>query len=732
MNSSTRSMERALGVTIAVTVILVVVTSTLAEAPRGIELSNGPPSLFLPYVSNNAAGTSNTSFELIEQALARGEIDEETALVYKVFAVYLDPRLPARFIGDDSRVRDTLITAEVGARWSSLSPATQALLAPFLLPPAAPGSWLELQLGQRATARPAAPIEWRTLSRPGGEVKVWYQTRYSGDETRAALLLADLEDVVWPKLTELMGRGPLSDAGLPNNGGDALFDVYLVRIASYGEAHAYPPSCEQRPSFLLIDGVKPNLRETLAHEFFHALTWGYNVSVGCVHPGEYRWLNEASATWAEDYVSPQVNSEQEYAYSFLGRPHWSLETVGETHEYGAYLWPFFLARTFQPGLVRTIWDATQSKNSLAAVDGAISGGFLEQWPEFARLNLNREPVEDYEQWDSLPAGAAFRWSLPVSLLSGGQLSWTMPAAVPHLAAHYFNFTFPDPAVTTVRFQNADRFFAAAEPRAKVQAQFKIAGQGWTTEDWTALPERVFCRTDPAERVEALVVIISNSEWQDRSHILNPGTELKLTASDTPCSCEELAAVQNWTGQVSFSFTTSASSGDESITYDHSATVNLQMVPDYQNSSYVGWKSVSLGGTGHVYDVHTDPPHSVETLVGSGALYPGGSAQDSPKAMLGVSLSTCTFGFYLMTGMPAQHTIFDETFTVSTGVGIMDIDDIPATQLAGSRIVPAFDDPTYSDEPSWFVPASRMDVDLWWLVGNDFGVATVNWSFAPAD
>jgi hypothetical protein len=61
---------------------------------------------------------------------------------------------------------------------------------------------------------------------------------------------------------------------------------------------------------------------------------------------------------------------------------------------------------------------------------------------------------------------------------------------------------------------------------------------------------------------------------------------------------------------------------------------------------------------------------------------------------------------------------------------MDINDIPMTQLTGSRTVPAVWYPI--DEPSWFVPGSVMDSDLERMVGNNFGQATVTWSFAPAD
>lgn len=45
----------------------------------------------------------------------------------------------------------------------------------------------------------------------------------------------------------------------------------------------------------------------------------------------------------------------------------------------------------------------------------------------------------------------------------------------------------------------------------MEALIKIEGQPWTTEDWTRLPDREFCRSKPAERIEELVIIFSNSD-----------------------------------------------------------------------------------------------------------------------------------------------------------------------------------------------------------------------------
>jgi hypothetical protein len=133
---------------------LIGLTREQATHARGMSSSPTPPVLtpriYLPLLI--APAPPPTSEQRIDTALMRGEVDEETALVHKVFAAFGDERLPGQYLGDDSQVRDSMIMAEVGVRFAALTPATQALLAPFLLPPSAPGSWLELR--ERAANQP--------------------------------------------------------------------------------------------------------------------------------------------------------------------------------------------------------------------------------------------------------------------------------------------------------------------------------------------------------------------------------------------------------------------------------------------------------------------------------------------------------------------------------------------------------------------------------------------------
>jgi hypothetical protein len=50
----------------------------------------------------------------------------------------------------------------------------------------------------------------------------------------------------------------------------------------------------------------------------------------------------------------------------------------------------------------------------------------------------------------------------------------------------------------------------------VRALIRLEGQPWQEEDWTQTMSTVYCRDRNSERPEELVIIASNSEWQDRN------------------------------------------------------------------------------------------------------------------------------------------------------------------------------------------------------------------------
>ena len=63
-----------------------------------------------------------------------------------------------------------------------------------------------------------------------------------------------------------------------------------------------------------------------------------------------------------------------------------------------------------------------------------------------------------------------------------------------------------------------------------------SGQGWQgPEDWSQRKWSLFCQDNPAERVQRVLLIISNSNWQRRTDRIAPNGDLRLVSSDLPCA-----------------------------------------------------------------------------------------------------------------------------------------------------------------------------------------------------
>jgi hypothetical protein len=541
-------------------------------APAVVAQPTLPHHLYLPLVV--APPPTPTSEQLIEAALARGEIDEETALVYKVFALFGDERLPPAYRGDDSLVDDSDALQEAAERLDSLSPQAQAMLEPFLLRPPASGSWLEQSVGEssQSTLSMSPQLSWGTIDTVNGKVKVWYQHRYPGDQSKADEIALALDAIIWPALfDELKMKEPLSDFGLPDSGGDGRLDIYLVHIARRGVARPLA-GCEETPAYLLIDSERPigsatraGILQTVVHELMHASQFAYPVKAAC---SEYDWWAEASAKWAEDYVYPLANSEQPYAPSFLERPERPLEEETDVWQpYGAYLWPFYLTHMYTPDVVSTIWAQTKEANSLEAIDRSISGGFDEQWPDFTLANWNRLPLDYYQRWDKLNARVR-SYPIGVYLEENGDAKIQLPLSngVEHLAAEYFHFDFPDDNVRTFVFYNGYTFRLSeqqvtldpfgpvgttlvasplageATQHAHVKALVKTASHDWVVADWTDKGLVRYCRDAPQERLEELILIFSSSEHKDRRRLITP-VELPPTLWVSNIGCWE------WEGEI---------------------------------------------------------------------------------------------------------------------------------------------------------------------------------------
>ncbi|GBC79135.1 hypothetical protein HRbin09_00349 [bacterium HR09] len=529
-----------------------------------------------------------SSYDLIEAALANQTISSEQALTYKVFADFGDSRLPAQFQGDDRNTHEALGTAEAAEKFATLSPATQEVVGPYLVQPFYAGSWWDRRragvTGVSALAtmcRPWAitcPIlsgDWEYYD--GTYVRVWYLKSHAAtDAAVARALAAAATSDIWPKFTASMGRVPKSDG---DEGGSALYDVVLsdgLSSRTYGST--FPTAltaCNNAPAFSYLNRTISDLnifKSILAHETFHGVQIGFN-SRQC--PTSMRWLSEGTATWFEDFVYPTTNREHDDAPHYLDKPYLAIDNDGgdTLKPYGTYTFFYYLTRIrgLAPDVIGKIWNATAGADGLHALDSAlrsVSAELDKSWPDFAVYAWNQQAPFNLFTNDGLTDGAKVN-PPRTGTLSSRDASWevipkTKPP-LPRLSLFYYHYDFPDASVAALGFfngltrslnvQTVDEFgkLYSASPltgpdTAKgghVTALVKINGT-WKKEDWTPLAGRLYCRDLKAERVESLVIILSNADVSEISSVWPKGDYPPLLfATNLGCA--------HWEGEASLTY-----------------------------------------------------------------------------------------------------------------------------------------------------------------------------------
>jgi hypothetical protein len=522
-----------------------------------------------------------TTYDLVDAALAAQTIDAEQALTDKVFSDFADPRLPSSLQGDDRNVREGNAVNDAASAFSTLSPATQDVIGPFLVPPFYEGSWWDLRRassrGVRATTTSCRPwlvtcsllSDWAYID--GAHTRIWYLTSHPGDATVAAELATAADTDIWPKFASSMGRVPKPDGGM---GGSDGYDVVMTDgLGPHADGLTLRAgltdlsACRDTAAFSYISRyiAKPEQRRaTLAHEMFHGVQYAVPGSE-CLTSGSMNWLTESTAAWFEDYVYKDYNTEHDFAPAYLAHTDVSIDTGDgiPLRAYGAYVFFFYLTRVrgVAASVIGQIWNATASADSLHSLKAALAGAGADldhSWPDFAAYAWNREhPFDTFRTLDKL-----FATAMPIPRRSGSlgapSASWEIiprtQLPLPHLSIHYVQYDFPDATASNVGFFNGltrslgkltaeyyGDLYTSTELSTPEQnlgghvtALKKIDGT-WSKEDWTDLPARIFCRDLASERLQTLVVILSNASIETTSAVYVRGAYPPLLfASNVGC------------------------------------------------------------------------------------------------------------------------------------------------------------------------------------------------------
>ncbi|MDQ7058592.1 MAG: hypothetical protein Q9N62_09160 [Ghiorsea sp.] len=296
------------------------------------------------------------------------------------------------------------------SNWSELSPATQALVNPWL---ARPTDGIAINI-KNITIIPF------TLAQESTWDSTYFTFHYTTTGANAATLnfvqqLAVEADKVWAKEIGTMAyNAPPSDGSL---GGSGKYDIYLLDTGSAGvygyvtsDASTYlgSPYLHSLYSHMVIDNdflgfpqaPLDAAKVTLAHEFFHSIQFGYD-------PGELPAFSESTATWMEDKVYPTIKDNLQYiGEAYVDNNHNGQYDAGETwsdhngnglresgsqdypelpvdafgrspnglEQYGRFMWIRYLSDKFGDPLIKTILTntgITAGNNTYPAIDAAL-------------------------------------------------------------------------------------------------------------------------------------------------------------------------------------------------------------------------------------------------------------------------------------------------------------------------------------------------------------------------
>jgi len=336
-----------------------------------------------------------TSLELIERAYRDGEIGYKESLNYKVSALLRPERLPGRFRSSTPIKSGTPIIMEARSNRHLLSPENARLLT----------------RGRTETLIDyyGSGVTLLSYMSPAGHFSVHYTIEGKNavpsiDDNENGIpdyveKLARFLDQAWDKEINDMGYdAPPSDG---TEGGDCLLDVYLADIPAYGYTQI-DEGMSSSMVYMIFDNdfsdtlfpgnldpggrVEGDMKVTAAHEFFHTIQ--FQITEDIENNG---WWMEATATWMEDQIYPEVKDYINYLSYWFQNPHLPLDSFDGLFEYGSFMWVKHLTEKYGAGFVFDVWKRIAGGTSaLQGIKAALEerGATLEEeLKEFRVANI---------------------------------------------------------------------------------------------------------------------------------------------------------------------------------------------------------------------------------------------------------------------------------------------------------------------------------------------------------
>ena len=421
--------------------------SASPAAPSGGVPSPGS-STDSPLPSDPPSAAPTTSADQIVAAMEAGEIDFPTSLLYRMYAMFGDPRLPSEFDGpaDEEDLAPLLLATDPEVE---LPDDIRALMETYIVRPTDPLSAFSgaretdtTSLTSRALASVGGPVAALACGANGWAaqnaavpIKVWARCTGSYEaDIRAAVAIANS---IYAPMTDYM-RPPVPDEGTELDGGDTSIDVYLtndvscppefgrcvaIKNPAYGGlAHrdwpyGQPPGEPSSGWILLRRSLMRDpdeFRRVFIHELFHVLQFAHNSVIISGLTGKQDkkgnaildgfWFVEASAKWSEYYFERKAgrgaSARTVHRDWFIDKYQFTDASLNALtpflRRYEAYIWPFFMVQETNENIISDVWDGLADVSDWYEAMSVISAHlpFATRFRDFAVRNVNTNVARD--------------------------------------------------------------------------------------------------------------------------------------------------------------------------------------------------------------------------------------------------------------------------------------------------------------------------------------------------
>ena len=341
---------------------------------------------------------------------------------------------------------------------------------------------------------------------------------------------AELNYVVAVELTFNSFTEPPSDdfySANNDNGGSGAYDVYVRNAGAgvYGyvqpelyannngnnehssgvnEVNAIASYMVLRHNYSGFGNTElENIQVTAAHEYFHAVQFGYDG-------WEESWVMEATAVQMEEMVYDDVNDCYQYMSSWFNNPQQPLNLDNSSRWYGSFIFFEYVNTHLSDEAIREFWeqsithDSYYGEYSIQTLDEAfddLGSSFAEMLNGMSVANRVMSSSSaaapfDYEEADTYSSTPS---TFSTVSYSAGTDETVTSTNLQENAAQYIRLTSDDPVLATLA--NND----GPDSYLELHAIMTYGNNAWTV--WSGSPINV----DPTDATQVYFVVVSQNE-----------------------------------------------------------------------------------------------------------------------------------------------------------------------------------------------------------------------------